>query len=183
MLKKYYYCEYQKELFYEVLRNEYHFIAFCYGVYTVFKKEDNSCGFSEYLKRKSKHYTSNWHFVNITHNLLKKNLEDKTISRREIRKLGYSGCQSLPRCSKKALLIQNCLIKMIISDNDFISDFVEAINNKWKNVNDIQTINEDVLFGMIVGFQANVLMRTKDSRELYNNMKQLFDYSIVGKGK
>lgn len=72
---------------------------------------------------------------------------------------------------------------MIISDNDFISDFVEAINNKWKNVNDIQTINEDVLFGMIVGFQANVLMRTKDSRELYNNMKQLFDYSIVGKGK
>lgn len=181
MLKKYYYCKYSEQLFYESLRNEYHFMAFCYGAYLTFKNENNNSDFSEYLQKKLKRYTKNWHFVNITHKILKENLADKTISRCEIRKLGYSGSQSLPRCSKKAVLIQNCLLNMILADEKFVTAFTEAINKKWDNIDNVSTIEEDILFGMIIGFQSNVLLRTKNSRKMYDDMEQSFDFSLLGK--
>lgn len=181
VLKKYYYCKYSEQLFYESLRNEYHFMAFCYGAYLTFQKENNNSNFSEYLQKKLKRYTKNWHFVNITHKILKKNLTDETISRGEIRKLGYSGSQSLPKCSKKAVLIQNCLLNIILSDEEFITAFTEAINKKWGDIDNISTVNKDILFGMIIGFQSNVLLRTKNSRKMYDEMEQSFNFNILEK--
>lgn len=181
MLKKYYYCEFNEQLFNETLRNEYQFLAFCYGVYISFKSKNTDCDFSEYLEKKLKKYPSNWHFVNITHRLLKTKLKDQEVSRREIRKLGYSGSQSLPRCSKNALIIQNHLTRMVLSDSEFVKVFVSAINDKWKNIDDLSIITNDVLFGMIIGFQSYVLLRTKDSGKLYNDMQKSFDFDIVVK--
>lgn len=70
---------------------------------------------------------------------------------------------------------------MVLSDSEFVKVFVSAINDKWKNIDDVSIITNDVLFGMIIGFQSYVLLRTKNSGKLYNDMQKSFDFDIVVK--
>lgn len=181
-LRKYFYDELKEETFYEILENEYHFLSYCYGAYLSFCESESTIPFSQFLNNKLEIQLCSWHYVNKAHIKLKGRLVEQNISRREIRMLGYSGYQSVPRCPRSADIIQKELIKMVFEDQKFVKAFLNAVNdNLIVKYGNLETQDLNVLFEIFIGFQSIVLMKNAKSIELYNKLKNEFDYRIVGR--
>lgn len=178
-MRKYIYGKISEDTYFHSLRNEFHIICFCYGVYLEYKNSENELNFSEYFYSKKHLFSNNWHFVNTTHNYIKNN--NKDIGKRELRKLGYTGSGSTPMCPKKADIIQNVIFKFLEIE-EFAEEYYKFLIENWNNSTSVLKYNipnkldESVsnVFHNFIGFQRRVLLQNKkqDAHKLYNNLKK-----------
>ena len=145
IMKKYVYEEYDIDSFSEVLMNEFHYLCMYLGAHLTFNENPNGFNtFREYAIAKELENGTNWFFRWCYINKAQARLRDKInstqqsqinpISKREIRKLGYSGHLSRPRFPMSGTIIENELFSLVFDNIDIgelASSFLDYIYNKW----------------------------------------------------
>jgi len=113
-MSKYIYENINEDTFLRTFKNEYHYFCFCHGVYLTYISKNKSTkknySFFDYFETKKELYNHNWHFVNKSHNNLKSNLK---VTKKELRKLGFTGIGATPMCPKKAIIIQKRIFNIL----------------------------------------------------------------------
>lgn len=183
---KYIYGKINEDTYFHPLRNEFHIICFCYGVYLEYKNSEKKFKFSEYFSSKKHLFSKNWHFVNVAHNHIIRNSKD--IGKRELRKLGYTGFGSTPMCPVKADIIQNEIFKFLEIE-EFAEEYYKFLIESWNNSSSLlkynvpnkQNESVDNVFHNFIGFQRRVLLQNKrqDAHKLYYNLKNNEQYKRI----
>ena len=135
---RYIYGKYDQDSFTQPLKNEFHYLSIYIGAYLYYcESSQNSSTFSEYIERKGMETlddkTQYWHYVNKAQSFIRERVQHhsiskKGVSKRQIRKLGYSGCFSRPRLSRRSIDILTELNKLVFS-----SLKNEDLTLKWEN--------------------------------------------------
>lgn len=156
-MSKYIYGKYNTDTYPDELINEFHFLCMYLGAYLRYCKDPkNYESFNDYAQKNNLFYKENdkfyWCYINEAQAFLRdkinENIEKETyiesengkktkyISKRQIRKLGYSGFFSVPMFPKKGIIIEQKLFQYIFEEKNLSSVkdlFIDYISKKWKN--------------------------------------------------
>lgn len=189
IMGKYLYEKINEDTYYHTIKNEFHIFSFCYGVYLAYEQSSKESSFNEFFSTKKDLYLFNWHFVNKTHNYII-SINDN-IKKKELRKLGYTGFGSTPKCPKNAPFIQDEMFKLL-DDITFADVYYKFLIENWNekilnksllkyNIpNDLEkSINNT--FHNFIGFQRRVLLLSdkKDGKKIYYQLKDNIQYAKI----
>lgn len=191
-MKKYIYGKYDTDTFPVEQTNYFQDLCVFFGAYLIFKERKSEFdSFANFVKENELTSVDNtcnyWAFINkaqmFIRNSINSNLNTNKkyllISRRQIKKLGFSGKYCVPAFPMKGNEIQNELFKHMFSEQEFEEVkkyFIIHIFNKWKNtptkfeccVGDTANSKNNIAT-KFCGFQYYVL------REHFDIMKEFFD--------
>lgn len=190
MSNKYIYGKYDTDTFPDQLINEFHFLCMYLGAYLKYCK--NNEGFNSFDDYANAHSLTEktddrfyWSFINEAHAYLRNiiNTQDtsnsKYISKRQIRKLGYSGKLSVPMFPKSGYTIENELFNIVFNDVFLIpvkNHFMDYVSQKWKNDPEITGFYFDPNHPQkciektathFCGFQEHVLQKEPEIKRIF----------------
>ncbi len=184
-MKKYVYGRFSSDDVPQVERNEFHTLSFFFGLYLDYKenKADNQ-SFDEYLTAQSIILTDlKWKYINKAHRLirdkLKEEAEEYGVSRRQIRKLGYSGFGSVLMYPVSGMIIQRMFFMVCADAEDkiWVDKFISTLYQKWmRNYPDHlylqRNAGEDALSNvcrLFIAFQYR-LLRDRHKEEMFEEL-------------
>lgn len=147
-MKTYIYGDYSPDTVPRWDSNEFHTLCIFFGAYLHYSAETSYKNFEEYVV---KNHLLNinevgigcWHYVNKAHIFIREKLNynsnSRYVSRRQIRKLGFSGFGSVHMYPLSGERIQNELFNYVFSENNLtdVKDvFIRYLLNKWNNLDD-----------------------------------------------
>lgn len=161
-MRKYFYDRFDPDTFGYVLKNEFHHIFIYLGAYLEYceqspirNKSTPSTSFMEFIEKNQLKQIdddrSYWHYINKAHAFLRNRINEKntnaddssvkpTISKRQIRRLGYSGVFSIPRFPLSSRQIVSELFHYFFENpvlSDLLKSFINSLYEKWEQDNQI----------------------------------------------
>ena len=147
---RYIYGKYDQDSFTQPLKNEFHYLSIYIGAYLYYcESAQNSSTFSEYIERNGMSTLDSnrqyWHYVNKAQSFIREranqnhSISRKGVSKRQIRKLGFSGCFSRPKLSRRSIDILtefNELVFSSLKNEDLtliLAPYFCALYTKWEN--------------------------------------------------
>lgn len=146
-MRKYYYGKYDTDTYPAELKNDFHFLCYYFGLYLKYCDNSEGCmNFDEYIRLRGIDKKSDekfqWTPINKAQAYIRDQLNkdaNKHISKRQIRKLGFSGHLSIPMFPKTGLIIENKLFSIIFEIPELSclkKRFIDYLYLKWENDNE-----------------------------------------------
>ncbi len=186
-MKKYVYGKFNPDDVPQIEQNEFHTLSFFLGLYLDYmNNKANNQAFDEYLNVQSIMLTDlKWRYINKAHREIRDRLKIETekscVSRRQIRKLGYSGFGSVLMYPVSGIRIQRMIFKLCdeTQNNIWVDKFTSTLYQKWtqnypnhfylqRNAGADASLN---VFRLFIAFQYRLLLdghREEILDELYN---------------
>ena len=200
-MKKYYYAKMSTDTYPHELSNEFLYLLVYFGAYLVFNSKKNYISFQNFIANENLTYNKlsnqaypqsiRWSYLNkasiFFRNLLK---ETDNISRRELRKFGYSGPFSVPMYPRKGCTIQSIVFDYIFTKQEYEPvkfAFLTYIYDKWKATTSDQvfidlytgpTAHKNV-FAKFISFQYDLLSSFKDGYAIKNTLCENNTYKYI----
>ena len=189
-MSKYIYGKYDTDTFPDELKNEFHYLCMYLGAYLTYLENTNEYNsFHDYAKANNLTNKTDdkfrWCYINKSQAFIRDVFDVKTtdktikISKRQIRKLGYSGFFSVPMFPKNGYLIEDEIFGMVFNDSNLSSvktHFIDYISHKWKTddefvyyLND-EKHKEDCVRKTAIyfcGFQEYVLRKDPELKRIF----------------
>ena len=134
--------------------NDFHTLSMFLGAYLTYSESSEYNGFRNYAEKNHLTYKDSqgkcyWTYINKAHTYIRNALNKssntdihKYISRRQIRKLGYSGVGVVRMYPLQGNIIQAEMFRLIFSDEHLIQVkelFIEYLLDKWDNTDQTHT--------------------------------------------
>lgn len=189
-MSKYIYGKYDTDTFPDELKNEFHYLCMYLGAYLKYcKNPEDYKTFDDYAKAyrltEKTDDKFRWCYINEAQAFIRDKLnmlptgKAKYISKRQIRKLGYSGVLRIPMFPKSGFAIEDKLFYYVFTEKNLASVkkyFMDYISQKWKTDDEVvgyyyDSSDEEKCFRKTAiyfcGFQEQVLQKEPEIRRTF----------------
>lgn len=189
-MSKYIYGKYDTDTFPDELKNEFHYLCMYLGAYLKYCKEhENYKTFDDYAKAYNLTEKTDdkfrWCYINEAQAFIRDKLnmlstgKKKYVSKRQIRKLGYSGVLKIPMFPKAGFEIEDKLFYYVFTEKKLVSVkkfFMDYISQKWKTDDEMigyyfdpldeeKCVRKTAIY--FCGFQEHVLQKEPEIRTTF----------------
>lgn len=149
-MAKYIYGKFKAQTVPQTEVNDFHSLSMFLGAYLIYSTTHSYSNFKEFAEKNSLLYKDNngkcfWSYVNKGQSFIRdkinQEIENKKcyISRRQIRKLGYSGMGSVRMYPLNGCIIQDCLFNYVFTEKQLVEVkelYLNFLFEKWNDSNE-----------------------------------------------
>ena len=203
-MKKYIYEKFNADTVPHMESNEFHTLSMFLGAYLVYSETSSSeyNTFKDYAEKNNLLYKDNqgvcyWGYVNKAQAFIRDKLNEKNspnnkkhISKRQIRKLGFSGMGAVRMYPLQGVSIQRELFNYVFHEEHLAQVrtlFLDYISEKWTKENYLSTYLTNNsgksatfnTFRCFVSFQYELLDRSDKGRRIISNLLRNTTYDVI----
>lgn len=198
-MNTYIYGKYSPDTVPQLDSNEFHCLCIFLGAYLKYSAETSYSSYEEYIEKNNllninERGIGCWHYVNKAHIFIREKLNYNTnsryISRRQIRKLGFSGIGAPRMYPLSGERIQDVLFNYVFGESKLkaVRDtFIGYMLNKWNSLDENKshltensgTAARENTFRKFISFQYDLLATKPKGERILKQLKANNTYDII----